>query len=197
MRKGEATKQEVIRRSAPIFNQRGFAGSSLADVMQATGLHKGGIYNHFESKEQLALEAFDFAAGLMHRRWERAIEGIDSAQGQLVAMIADFSGMFPRPEVEGGCPLLNTAIESDDANEPLRDRVRQAFSDWRGWIADIVRRGQQCGEFRGDKDAEGVATLLISALEGAMMLSQLYKDPAPLQEAAAHLTRYVQQELAV
>ena len=197
MRKGEATRQEVIRCSAALFNQRGFAGASLADVMQATGLHKGGIYNHFESKEQLALEAFDYAAGLMHQRWERAIDGIDSARGQLEAMIADFAGMFPLPEVEGGCPLLNSAVESDDANPPLRDRVRLAFSDWRGWIADIVRRGQQCGELKGDKDAEGVATLIISTLEGAMMLSQLYKDSAPLQEAASHLTQYVQQELTV
>ncbi len=196
MRKGEATRQEIIRRVAPIFNQQGFAGSSLTDMMQVTGLHKGGIYNHFGSKEQLAIEAFDYAADLMRQRWERAVDGIETAQGQLEAIIKDFIRVYPHPEVEGGCPLLNTAIESDNTNPPLRDRVRQAFSYWRGWIADIVRRGQQQGEIRRNADAEGAATIIISTLEGALMLSQLYEDPAPLQEAAAYLTQYVWQNLS-
>ncbi len=196
MRKGEATKQEIIRRVAPVFNQQGFAGSSLSDIMQATGLHKGGIYNHFDSKEQLALEAFDYAADLMRRRWERAVASAGTAPEQLEALIEDFSHVCVSPEVEGGCPLLNTAIDSDDTNLLLRDRVREAFSAWRGWIAGIVRKGQQQGQIKENADADSVAVVVISALEGALMLSQIYQNDAPLQAAAAHLTRYVRQELS-
>src|SRR5437879_9606459 len=61
MRKGEQTRQEIIRKAAPIFNQRGYDGAALSDLMRATGLEKGGIYRHFESKQQLAAEAFDYA----------------------------------------------------------------------------------------------------------------------------------------
>src|SRR5215813_8035692 len=61
MRKGEATRREIIEKAAPIFNQKGFEGASLSDLMAATGLEKGGIYRHFESKEELAAEAFDYA----------------------------------------------------------------------------------------------------------------------------------------
>ena len=61
MRKGEQTRREIIRKAAPIFNQKGFEGAALSDLMQATGLEKGGIYRHFDSKEQLAAEAFDYA----------------------------------------------------------------------------------------------------------------------------------------
>ena len=61
MRKGEQTRQEIIRKAAPIFNQRGYHGAALSDLMKATGLEKGGIYRHFDSKEQLAAEAFDYA----------------------------------------------------------------------------------------------------------------------------------------
>src|ERR1700756_1649248 len=67
MRKGEQTRQEIIRKAAPIFNQRGYDGAALSDLMRATGLEKGGIYRHFESKEQLAAEAFDYA-------WKLAID---------------------------------------------------------------------------------------------------------------------------
>ena len=61
MRKGEQTRQKIIRKAAPIFNQRGYDGAALSDLMKATGLEKGGIYRHFDSKEQLAVEAFDYA----------------------------------------------------------------------------------------------------------------------------------------
>jgi TetR/AcrR family transcriptional regulator, transcriptional repressor for nem operon len=54
MRKGEQTRQEIIRKAAPIFNQRGYDGAALSELMRATGLEKGGIYRHFKSKEQLA-----------------------------------------------------------------------------------------------------------------------------------------------
>ena len=61
MHKGEHTRQEIIREAAPIFNRRGYDGAALSDLMKATGLEKGGIYRHFDSKEQLAAEAFDYA----------------------------------------------------------------------------------------------------------------------------------------
>ena len=67
MRKGEQTRQEIIRKAAPIFNQRGYEGAALSELMQATGLEKGGIYRHFDSKQQLASEAFDYA-------WSKAME---------------------------------------------------------------------------------------------------------------------------
>ena len=53
--KGSATKQRIVEAAAPVFNQRGYWGASMADLMAATGLEKGGIYNHFGSKEALAL----------------------------------------------------------------------------------------------------------------------------------------------
>ena len=61
MRKGEQTRQDIIRKAAPIFNQKGYDGAALSDLMRATGLEKGGIYRHFESKQELAVDAFDHA----------------------------------------------------------------------------------------------------------------------------------------
>src|SRR6266571_4275118 len=67
MRKGEQTRREIIRRAAPIFNQKGYDGTALSDLMRATGLKKGGIYRHFGSKQELAGKAFDHA-------WKLAID---------------------------------------------------------------------------------------------------------------------------
>ena len=70
--KGAATRQRIVELAAPVFNQRGYVGASMRDLVDATGLEKGGIYNHFGSKEQLALEAYDYAMTLVDRATRRA-----------------------------------------------------------------------------------------------------------------------------
>ena len=65
--KGAATRQRIVELAAPVFNRRGYVGASMRDLVDATGLEKGGIYNHFGSKEQLALEAYDHAMSHRHR----------------------------------------------------------------------------------------------------------------------------------
>ena len=66
--KGVLTRERIVHLAAPVFNKKGYAGASMADNLAATGLQKGGIYNHFESKEQLAVEAFDYAIEMMIER---------------------------------------------------------------------------------------------------------------------------------
>jgi len=68
MSKGEQTRTMILERTAQLFSCKGYFGSSLSDIMEATGLEKGGIYNHFTSKEQLALEAFDYAFEMVQQR---------------------------------------------------------------------------------------------------------------------------------
>src|SRR5215475_5890925 len=76
MTKGDDTRREIVEKAAPLFNQKGFEGTSMSDLMRVTGLQKGGIYRHFSSKEELASEAFDYA---WQKAVERRLEGVDEA----------------------------------------------------------------------------------------------------------------------
>lgn len=192
MGKGEETRERILARSAQLFNRQGYAGASLADIMRETGLEKGGIYNHFSSKEQLALESFDYAYELVRQRVRQALSGKFNAVERLLAIVSVFQSEVDDPPVAGGCPILNTAIEADDANEVLRDRARTAMDDWRATIHRIINRGIERGEVRPMTDADEVASLLIATLEGALMLSNLYKDPIHMQRAAAHMESYIE-----
>src|SRR6266581_5875549 len=126
MSKGEQTKERILERAAQLFNQQGYFGSSLSDIMHETGLEKGGIYNHFASKEQLALEAFDYAVDLVSQRTRLALAGKVNAIDRLLAIITVFQWLLEDPALAGGCPILNTAIEADDAQPALRDRDRKS-----------------------------------------------------------------------
>ena len=192
MSKGEQTRERILASSAQLFNRQGYFGASLADIMRETGLEKGGIYNHFSSKEQLALESFDYAYGLIQERVRQALSGKFNAIERLLAIVSVFQGIVEDPQVAGGCPILNTAIEADDANEVLRDRARSAMDNWRTTIHRIVNKGIERQQIRPGVDADEVASILIATLEGAIMLSNLYKDPLHIQRAADHIAHYIQ-----
>ncbi len=130
MSKGERTRAEIVATAAPIFNRQGFAGASIADVMRQTGLEKGGIYNHFASKEELALAAFDYIWDIASQRMIRFIRGATSQGARLIRIIRFFTDYYETPPVEGGCVLLNTAVDSDDTQPALRERTRQAMGQW-------------------------------------------------------------------
>ena len=196
MSKGELTRERILARSAQLFNRQGYFGSSLADIMRETGLEKGGIYNHFSSKEQLALEAFDYAYELVEQRVRQVLTGKKHAVERLVAILSVFQSIVDDPPVAGGCPILNTAIEADDAHPALRERARGAMNDWRTTISRIVTRGIERQEIRQGVDADEVATLFICMLEGAVMLSSLYKDGMHMQRAVKHMTKYIETDLA-
>src|SRR5277367_1385115 len=128
MSKGEETRQRIIRRAAPVFNRRGYDGSSMGEIMQATQLEKGGIYRHFSGKQELAAEAFDYAWSEAIRTRTHDLDRIENSVDRLKQFVTNF--VERRPSVTGGCPLLNTAVDSDDGNALLRSRARRALEQW-------------------------------------------------------------------
>ncbi len=195
MSKGDVTRAEILRRSAALFNTRGYFGTSLADLMTVTGLKKGGIYNHFDSKDELAVAAFDHTLDLLRTRARDAVVGKESASEQLMALIDEFCGRRDDPPLPGGCPILNTAIESDNAHPALRSRVHDAYASWREFLASIITRGVAAGEFRNGLDAERIATMIIANLEGAMALAGVFEEARSLEIAREHLRGYIESEM--
>ncbi len=194
MRKGEHTRQEIIRKAAPIFNQRGYDGAALSDLMRATGLEKGGIYRHFESKQELAGEAFEHAWKIaLDARFEGTQE-IPNSVDRLKQIVRNFrdrrAGLVP-----GGCPLLNTAIDSDDGNPPLRAKARRALRSWLDRLQSIAEEGKRRGEVRSEVDSAKLATLMVSTLEGSFMVRRLQRNDDPLDLACHHLEEHLETKV--
>ena len=191
MRKGERTKQEIIRKAAPIFNEKGYDGAALSDLMRATGLEKGGIYRHFDSKEQLAAEAFDYAWKVaLDTRFEGTQE-ISNTVDRLKRIVWNFrdqrSGLVP-----GGCPLLNTAIDSDDGNTKLRAKALAALRSWLKRLQSVIEEGKRRGEILREVDSSELGTLIISTLEGSLMVSHLRRKDDVRDLASRHLVEYLE-----
>lgn len=195
MTKGDETRQRILHRAAEVFNRQGFSGASLSDIMQATGLEKGGIYNHFGSKEQLALEAFDYATGLYKEALQANLKGKRHAIDRLVVVIDIYRSILDGFPVPGGCPVMNTAIEADDTHPALRERARTAMNDWREFIIYTIQGGIDRGQLRTDVDPAAVASFIMAALEGAVMLSRLYADNSHMNAVVTMLGHYLDTQI--
>ena len=188
MSKGELTRQRIIAQAAPLFNQRGYEGCSLQDIMLATGLEKGGIYRHFESKEELAAEAFDYAWTYTSNKRRIHFKDTPDPIEQLKQHIANF---VTRSGLPGGCPLLNTAVDADNGNPVLRDRVRKALRGWQAMLGDLLAEAMEAGTVRRDLDTCAAANHIIANLEGAMLISRIERSDQALRQALEHLDQYV------
>jgi TetR/AcrR family transcriptional repressor of nem operon len=192
LRKGEATRQFIIEQAAPILNRRGFAGCSLSEIMEATGLEKGGIYRHFASKEEIAAEAFEYSWGRVFALRTAGMDAIPDAVDKLKKHLANFAEGVGIP---GGCPVLNSATDTDDGNPVLRERVRNAVKQWREMIAGVVEQGQRAGTVRRGVDPQQVATRIIGAIEGAVMLSRIERSQEPRQATRSMLEAWLEDEV--
>lgn len=195
MSKGEETKSRILYQAAELFNQQGYAGSSMSDIMRVTGLQKGGIYNHFQSKDDLALQAFDFAIARIKHHTRFALRSKRHAVERLQAIIGVFSSFAENSPIKGGCPLLNTAVESDDAHPALRECAQQAMNSWLHLIHRIIETGIEKGEIRPEVSADEIATIIIATLEGAIMMSKLYGDSIYMHRVINHLNEYLETHL--
>ena len=173
MKKSERTRQFIVERTAPIFNVKGYAGTSLADMTEATGLTKGSIYGNFANKDEVALAAFEHNWKRVKTLLNAEIAKCTSSREKLLALVGVYENLQSHDFPEGGCPLLNTAVEADDTHPNLRNKAADAFQGWMKSIVTVIEKGIAAGEFRASVDAEQTALTLIAMIEGAIMVSQL------------------------
>ena len=126
--------------------------------------------------------------------WE-AVKTKSNALDRLQALVSVYLVYVETPPIVGGCPILNTAIEVDDLDSPLRDRTLAAINDWRGLIIRIIQKGIKKGEIPATVEPDTVTTIIICTIEGAIMMSGLEKNPLHLRRAIAHLQNYIQTSL--
>jgi TetR/AcrR family transcriptional regulator, transcriptional repressor for nem operon len=193
MGKAEKTRKRIIRQSAPVFNKKGFAGTTLTDIINATGLTKGGIYGNFSGKEEIALEAFEYNKDQLFNYLHEKITKKNSALEELHTFFR-VHGLAVQ-QVEGGCPILNTAIDSDDTHPELRKRAKASVLIWINYLKKIIVKGIEAGEIRKGIDPERYARMFISMVEGAVFMGRLTGKTDAYLDVTNHIRRVIDMEL--
>jgi AcrR family transcriptional regulator len=163
--------------------------------MAVTGLKKGGIYNHFDNKEAILLDAFDYAFEQVNQAVTAVIKSHYTATDKLKAVVNFYRTYALQPIIAGGCPLINATIEADDTNPQLRAHVRAATQLLIDGLSRVISRGVGRGEFRADLDVERTAVLLISQLEGAIVLTRAFNDQKYMDIAADQMLDHIDRQI--
>jgi len=178
MSKSEQTKAFIIEKAAPIFNKKGYAGTSLTDMTEATKLTKGSIYGNFANKDEVALAAFDYNLSKVDLILRQEMAKFKTAKEKLLVYGKVYTDFTEYPFPAGGCPVLNTAIESDDTHPGLRKKVIEAINAWRKQIVSLIEMGIKTKEFKEGINTEQIALTIIALIEGGIMVSRVTGKPA-------------------
>jgi TetR/AcrR family transcriptional repressor of nem operon len=190
MRKGEKTKQYVIEKTSLLLNQRGYLSTSLAEVTDATGLQKGGLYNHFRDKEDLMIESFKYNCTLINEQMEPAIASASTAADKLNTFVEIYLNLdFP-----GGCPIANAAVEAESVSPSLFQHAQEAMNRLLDLLVDIINTGMNHKEFRADANPRDTAIVILSLIEGGLLMNKLFPFPL-LQVIKDQVGHYVDGEL--
>ena len=191
-RNSEKSRQEIIEKSAPVFNRHGYAGTKMEMIIQATGFQKGGIYGHFDSKMDLAREVFKYNSQLVRAIYEKEANQNESPKEQLLSFLRGFRSYIEHPPIQGGCPLLNMAIEADDTDETNRLLVKEFLNDWKEGLERILESGIQAGVFKEDINVTQEAFFIIATIEGSIMLGQVKRSIRLMMGISDSLKRYIE-----
>lgn len=193
--KAERTRQMIIERAAPIFNKKGFSGTSMSDILAATGLAKGGLYGNFNSKEEIAREVFRYSFKIVYDNIVQEVVKEKSPLKRLLA-ICDYHRNYPKNSpLEGGCPVLNYGTEVDDTMPNLRRDVRAAMEKMLNDIFRIIEKGKAVGEVRKAVDSEKYAAFIYSQIEGAILLSKTLGDLKKMHQCMDMLKMMIIRDL--
>ncbi|MDB5257389.1 MAG: TetR/AcrR family transcriptional regulator [Chitinophagaceae bacterium] len=174
--RSETTRQFIIETTAGIFNQKGYAGTSMSDLTEATKLTKGSIYGNFENKEEVALAAFEYNQSLRVELLTKKVNSCKTYKEKLMVHIGMYDGTIKHQITPGGCPLMNTAIEADDTHEGLRKKAAEGLVQWKKALAALIKGGIAAKEFKKDTDANQLALSLLALIEGAILIGKATKN---------------------
>lgn len=190
--KSERTRQFIIEKTAPVFNEKGFAGTSLTDLTKATGLTKGSIYGNFEDKDAVAAAAFDFNFNRVTEYLKVRILAKDNAIDRLLTYPAVYRDFLKIPFLKPGCPILNTSTEADDTHPLLREKAAAALAFWKKSIENQVLRGISRAEIRKEVNPTTVAVIMMSVIEGAIMQAKVAGRSTELRIAMDFLASWLE-----
>jgi len=172
MGKAERTRQFIIETAAPIFNEKGIAGTTIDDILAATKMAKGGLYGHFESKEEIANVMVNYLLDKLSDKVAAVMAKEKTAIKKLFAFIDIYKDPLDS-YIDGGCPMLNFGVEADDNNPVLKQKLKTMIEEGQKVFVEIINKGVADGEISPEINAADYALKMLALLEGGMLVSRV------------------------
>lgn len=193
MSKASRTRQYIIDKSAPVFNTKGFAGTSLMDLTEATGLTKGALYGNFRDKEEIAVAVFQHSMEKVRNAVQMKLQKAESNKDKLIGLLDFYAHYVFSSPIPGGCPIMNNAVDADDYHDFMRKAVVKEVRRTTAFITGLLQKGIQAGEFKSSVKPEELALLFFCSIEGAIVVSRVSSSDAAMKLVISHCRKIVDE----
>ncbi|MGD2188019.1 MAG: TetR/AcrR family transcriptional regulator [Desulfobacterales bacterium] len=192
--KGTRTRQNIIEKSLKLFCVKGYYNTSISDILEATGLTKGGLYGHFSSKEEIWYAVYDEALSI----WRQVVfEGIPSSSTPLKRIQTlienDINHKLGKDIFEGGCFFHSQLVELSGQSVTMSTHIQRGFMQLAGLLCTWLEQADQQGMLKENLNFKAIANYIIVSLNGAAALHASSHDPAILAHTVSQLRFYIRQ----
>lgn len=178
----QSNRERILTEGLRVVHERGFAGASVRDIVQAAGVPQGSFTNHFASKEAFGLEILDlYFSDSCRVVGETLRNDALPALQRLRAYIDATSSRGKRNRMRNGCLFGNLSAEMGDHGEAIRLRLAEIFAEVQSSVAYCLRAAVRAGELPPGFDCDEVAGFIVSSLQGAILLAKAQRSPVPLE----------------
>jgi TetR/AcrR family transcriptional regulator, transcriptional repressor for nem operon len=187
--KGPATRERLIESARYLFWERGFAGTSMADLLEHAKVNSGSFYHFFESKEALLREVLEgYLHALRPMVVDPAFASTEEPVGRIFAILAGYRERILMTGSKYGCPLGRLALEIDPENRPAHKLIAENFRGWIGAVRECIDALKD--RLPADTDPEALATYVLAIMEGGVMLSRSYGSVEPFDRSVQQLREH-------
>ena len=184
-----STRDRLIESARFLFWERGFAGTSMSELLAHAEVNSGSFYHFFDSKEALLREVLEGYLRLLRPMVvDPAFRSVEEPLGRIFAILAGYRQRILGTECKYGCPLGRLALEIDPENAPAHELIAQNFQGWIEAVRECLEGMQDALPANTDLDA--LATYVLVVMEGGVMLSRSYRSVEPFDKAVAQMREH-------
>ncbi len=184
-----STRERLVDSARYLFWERGFAGTSMAELLTHAEVNSGSFYHFFDSKEALLREVLQGYLELLRPMVvDPAFAAAEEPVGRIFAILQGYRERIVATDCKYGCPLGRLALEIDPENAPAHELIARNFQ---GWIEAIRECLEDLRPMLPEKtDLDALATYVLVVMEGGVMLSRSYRSVEPFDRAIAQLREH-------
>ncbi len=177
--KGARTRARIVEEAAALIHERGVTDTTLEDVKVAADVSGSQMYHYFPDKNALVQAVIDYQADSIVSRQRQALSSANGVEAWRTMVIT----AAKRTKAKGGCQLGSLISQLAESDPEARARIAAGFDQWAAAIGDGLRSLHAEGKLRSDIDPDDLATTLLAALEGGLLLGQVIRSSRPIETA--------------
>lgn len=189
-------KEKIIQESSRLFSSKGFSGTSINEILEAAGASKGGLYNHFKTKEELFSAVLSESRKIWREKNLAGLDEIDSPIKKIKKLLENYRDRYliDSGNLPGGCIFVRVSVESAEIGDQwphLAEEINEGFDRLKSMVKGFLDQAKNGGQLKNETNTEDVADMIFSGMLGASIRYGMDKSIVNLNRTINSLIEYI------